>query len=352
MSSTSPKRYSVFLKGHITAESPICTNPPGSEKEPAAMLPRMIVVRDGAQIEVPYFPAAGLRGKLRRLSIAAAMRGANEGLTLDDYYLNAIGGVKSSGEEDNNVMTHVAMLRAKNPIVGLFGANSPWVNGVLAVGHLIPTTLKSGEVKTSIVSGVRLDDLRKSETSLSYLDEDVKKQWQEVAYNNQQRSKKTRQLEKLTADYKGKKAAEMPEDIKAEVSRLEEEIKAHAMISGSVSTQLPLSGYEVLPIGTTFDSKFVLNDATEDEIGMFLAALEELAAMPFIGSRTNQGNGEISGKWDVTIRERGELKVKRADQILLTQEEGLVIDNDLLKDLLSNFRTKVQQRQYDLTDAE
>src|SRR3546814_18119835 len=95
----------VLLTGEIVAHAPIATNPPGSNrgKDKTARLPRMAIWqdKDGARslrTDIPYFPAAGLRGKLRRVGFNAIRELLQQQtgqsaspFTVADYYLNTIG---------------------------------------------------------------------------------------------------------------------------------------------------------------------------------------------------------------------------------------------------------------------
>src|SRR3546814_21125727 len=110
--------------------------------------------KDGARslrTDIPYFPAAGLRGKLRRVGFNAIREllqkqtgQSASPFTVADYYLNTIGGVKDkkvaddekgSGADEPIVdVGYDSDQRRKNPLVPFFGAGDPWLTGRLEDG--------------------------------------------------------------------------------------------------------------------------------------------------------------------------------------------------------------------------
>ena len=66
-----------------------------------ARLPRMPIydADSGATLYIAYFPASGIRGKLRRCAVAALRRLHGQGCSIDAFRYLAIGGVKGSGSE-------------------------------------------------------------------------------------------------------------------------------------------------------------------------------------------------------------------------------------------------------------
>ncbi|WP_066682977.1 hypothetical protein [Caulobacter sp. CCH9-E1] len=334
------QKYTVVFDGVVTAVSPLCTNPPDVAQKPARQ-PTMTVYYGAVAENVPYFPAAGFRGKLRRKAIDVVSRARNEGMTLDSYYYNAIGGVKDSGEEDSNPLTTMKERRQMNPIIGLYGAGDPWVKGCANIGHMVPIE----PIKPFVVTGTRNDDFKKGEKALDMLAPEEHARWADLNRNNAQRSRKEKQLKKLQSDARAATGVEK-DALEAQVTALTQEIEEHKAVSGSVSVNLPLAGYEAIPQGAQLKQLIVLTEATEEEIGLFLATLQEFAFDPRVGSRFSQGNGVISARWDVRVRRSGEISPTSLGQVAVEPYVGVEIQDQFLLDSVALFNTRLHEGAY------
>lgn len=295
----------LILKGSITTKAPLATSTPAarpqqSGKNPPSPLPRMACFDDtGVAAEKPYFPGGGLRGKLRRLTLSLLADhnvdpdDPNTMITLDDFYTNAIGGVKDRGQEEVVDLEAVSRLRKTSPLLSLFGCSSPiWLQGRLSVSHLIPV---SSNPPVSVFDGVRKDDVRLS-TSLA----DMIRPTDMAVYR--ERARKISEVSGLKArngeiDKLLKKA---PTEAEKQKLKAEKEENQAIIEAGGVSTLLPLPGYEAFSPGTEFEHSFTLNRACETEIGLFFLCLQAFANYPYIGAHLSHGCGEIAGHWAVT----------------------------------------------------
>ena len=307
--------YTVRFEGVIRAVSPLATNPPGTpegralpgQSNPPKPIPKATVLIDGTAVAmVPIFPGPGIRGTLRRKAVGVvrhALGGGGPVFLLDDHYYNVLGGVKGAEKEEKADLVAAAARRARNPIIGLFGAGEPWDRSRFYIGAGLPTKPISAEV----IGGARIDDFVRSADALQLLPEDERARFLAMTEHNALRSAKRKQAEKLerelrAADRKG--AA--PEDVahlKAELNRLQKEVDDHAQAAFStVSVQRPLDGYEVIPAGTEMSHRMTLRLASLDEIGLAIAALRYWSLDPFIGAHLAHGCGLVAGEWKASVR--------------------------------------------------
>lgn len=322
------------LVGTLTAVSPIATCPPDCKgTDNVSYIPRF-----GGK---PYFPGSGLRGTLRRRALDAILSILSPDggpiLSLEDYNLNAIGGVKGDGAEDTPNIGRLAAIRAKNPLIALFGANTPWTAGKLLVGHARvtePRGSRRGDYVpfTDVVTGVRTDDFKRTRDKLMLLTEDERDRWEETDSANALRAKLTRDADALEAKLKDKKAPIADAEVKAtmvkELADLREKAKAAAAKAvSSVSTQLLLAGYEVLPPDTEMESSITIERANEIEAGLFVAALRRWAIDPVVGAHKSHGCGLMSAKWTV-MRLEGDQFVNDGE-VTVTPYEGVAVTGKL-----------------------
>ncbi len=152
--------FNLTLTGTVSPafDSPLATAPirPSREadtqekyrqgEDKTARLPRMAKYFPdiGGLAYVPYFPAAGIRGALRRAARDVLLESIQDdtwGLEL--HRLLTIGGVGASGPEGDINISAIREFKRKNPLIALFGAtsgaNNAWVNGALGgARHPLP----------------------------------------------------------------------------------------------------------------------------------------------------------------------------------------------------------------------
>jgi len=229
-------------------------------------------------------------------------------MPLADFHFLTQGGIKGAkpGEADNEAgegsqpgvdklaVAKVLNVRAHNPLVSLFGAMAPQtIAGRLMVSHAIE---KNG-VQADTVKHVRADDMRRTPDvadMICNLDEyDVVKA---DANARSDLMKKKKLLEKSLGGAEGEARASIREEIKL----VDAEIKNG---SGKVQIGLAQLEYQAIPQGASLSSSFMLLGATEQEIVLFVKAIDRMARSPVVCGKLNHGLGVIAGEWDVRMRQ-------------------------------------------------
>ena len=356
MSNPIDPTYIVRLDGALTAETPLTTTPPALKGRPhdtdrPLPVPKMVVTYGDSRATVPYMPGSGIRGRLRRCGVDVVRRTMPEGLRLQDYYYLAIGGVKGADSERKSDFAAAAARRAANPLIGLFGAGAPWMQGRLSVGHAVPRL----PVTEQSVSGARLDDIGGSGSALTLLRAEDQAQWIEMAFHNAERSRKEAALRRLKADLSGRSRGSSVErtELQAGMDALSREITGHtARAYTDLSVQRPLSGYEFIAPGTVLNQSMTLTHATAFEIGAFVAILRAFALNPVLGGKVAHGNGVVSAKWAVSVRESQATEIAGRGLIALTPFEPLRLDEAFLDRCAANFLAAVDDGRFDFTAPE
>ena len=352
------KRYTLVLEGTITAEEPLTTTPPtpkNAMKPDHSALPRIPMGGGDVTELTPYFPGGGLRGVLRRRAFDEA-RSRGETYTLRDYNYIVIGGVKGrkddpSAADDKGDLLKTLEMRNRNPLVGLFGAGDPWATGCLAVGHAIPEK----KVEPAIITGMRRDDFARGGEQLTLLSVEEQARWLETAQNNSKRSKLTTDIEAIDKKLgvpgkgRGKRAELSPEEteaLKASRAQKQAELDGLGETVSSVSTQLPLAGYEVIPAGTKLNQRFVLRNARVQEIGLFLKALNRFAFDPHIGAKFAHGCGLVSGEWRATLTDATAMVSQKLEPVILKPYEPVQMDARL-QEMMEAYAAKADAGEFD-----
>ncbi len=346
---------SLRLEGEIVAESPLATSPPntpvgtpapGPQSRPPTPLPRMPkFFAEAGLVLVPYFPASGIRGRLRRLAEEVARYGiaGEDGPSpfgIEDAYYLRNGGVKGGGEEDKADLLAAADRRDRNPLIALFGANSPWDKGRLRVGRAVPAT----PVTVDVVRGVRADDFARGD-ALMMLSPEGRAEWLERSQRVAQASRDRQRLAGIDKARRREKDAERRAALDAEAAEIQAASQGGEP-GVEVSVLLPLPGYEAIPVGTRLEHDFTLINARGYEVGLFLEALDRLALEPVIGAHASQGCGIISGTWQVRMR-RGELgRYEDAGEIRLDPFKGLCVP-EALATMPGEFRRRLGEGKFD-----
>lgn len=294
------KHFDVVFSGYIKTESPFHSAPPSvkAPKGKAKPLPRICIGNSGS--EVPYISGSGIRGRLRRCAYQVVLEKlmSKHGLeyspfTMDDFYLNVVGGFAS--ESDGKIKTLAQ--REANPITSLFGTSYGWTAGRLTVGFAYPEVGFGETFPTSEISGVRKDDLARGDGNEYAVSEEV----MEDVFSRQEQARTDSTAVKLIEDLKKRIRKSSNEE---EIAGLQEELKdIEESKSGkrTVSSQLPLDGYEVIPAGCDLRHRFQLIGATAAEVGFFIEVLRHFSHRPILGANYRADMGLISAKYDVAV---------------------------------------------------
>jgi hypothetical protein len=324
--------HTYYLTGAVTAESQLATCGPSlAAAAKKAKVPTPVPSFQGENGRIMYMPGAGFRSKLRGAACALMLealeeRGAKR-FSLLDAQLNRVGGIKQGGNETAmNTASYLSMIEA-NPILGIFGAATPWVKGKSMIGHL---TCKNPNLTPMLIDGVRADVIRRDPGIIEYLadgalDEYAKNTERVKAYALLKQDRKALLIKEIRATGEDKKK------FKLELAALDKKIKDDG--SQEVSAQQPLLGYEAIPPGTELDNKIALVGVSQIELGCFLAAMQRFSENPVLGAHVAHGAGIIRGIWDVQ-----KVGVGKIGSIKIEPFSGLVVDNDELVSAMTSFQ--------------
>lgn len=298
---------SVFFRGELTTLSPITVVGPNAPEIVNAdggkrrrVVHRTITV-DGVRISTPVVPGSTLRGRIRRSACEVVRLATGQPSSLREFHQNAVGGVKGSESEDAYDIIYRQMIRAQNPILGLFGAGSPWMMSHAMIEDAVPRDPCTPDV----VNGVRADDGRRDPTFFDKLTADARDLWKAAINANAARTDFKARDKSLKADLRKARLAGDADGVKAAeqaITALRQEMEAADGASEN-PVSMPLQ-HEAIPAGVTLRHEMRLISVTEEEIGLFLAAINHMSAVnPAIGQHANLGYGLLSGTYDVEIRD-------------------------------------------------
>lgn len=307
------KTAHYVLEGALIAEQPLATCSAALKeseervrgKNQATPVP-FINTPSGRRL---MFPATGIRGKLRR-ALRDVLRqnliertGNEKPLSLGEHYFLTLGGVKGAEQTDKASVSVEAVWRKSNVLLSLFGAGDAgvlgMVHGRLAVGNAICES----ESKPVVFSGSRTDDLYRDRGQIEFLSAEDVQSLIVQAEGNRDVSAMKGQIKTLDKERKAARSAKndlLVAQLTDEIERLEGEVqsvKDEAGVKNSVG--MPLAGWEAIPAGAVMHHRFMLNNASEEELGALMAALEQFSLMPTLGAHFAAGCGLVSGRWEV-----------------------------------------------------
>lgn len=295
------------LNGTITAEAPLATCGPELSRTKGKGDPTPIPMIMNGQGKFMYMPAAGFRSVLRGCAtqlVREALVARNMPLlSLTDAQLLRVGGIKQAGAEAAmDTIEYQEMIR-KNPVLGLFGASTPWVTGKASVGHAICQQPIGDDFGPMVVDGVRTDILRRDPAMVDFLTPDSMDEYRTAI-------DKVKAYGKIKANIKDLERAAAQSKDTAERKKLRDQVaalKKASLADAVVSAQMPLTGYSAIPVGAVLENKIRLLNASSIELGCFLAAMERFALKPILGAHSAHGAGEVSGSWTVAISGQGQI---------------------------------------------
>ena len=339
MSTLSNKTF-VF-NGTVIAEAPLATCGPELAKSKGKTDPTPIPTLTNEQGRFMYMPGAGLRSALRGCAtniVREALVARNLPLlSLKDAQLLRVGGVKQAGAEAAmNVAEYREMVR-KNPVIGLFGASTPWVTGKACVGHSICTHPNDSDFGPMVVDGVRKDIIRTDPDVIEFLTPDAMGEYQAAIEKVKAYSKVKTRITELEREVMKCKDAAAKKELREQLDKLKKSSKEDS----TVSAQMPLTGYCAIPVGAKLSNKIRLLNASSIELGCLLAAMQRFAMRPILGAHAAHGAGEVSANWTVAIAGAGEI-----GSIKMTPYVGLEISDsaagNVLSQALADFNTFIE----------
>ena len=272
------KDYKIKLT--ITAVSPIAIIE-NNDTEPGGNIVTRIkktaaVIQDGNNVKIdyiPYLPANGIRGLLRRLAtkkLVDAVKENDKIEELKDVDLHAMlsgSGVSKSGLK----FKEIEEIREKNPILSLFGTGI-LMAGKLKVADVIPPDKENAKNLVRRQTFVKVDDiLMGTKFSQLYTKKQIE-DWEKSVEENSEARKKDRDSKKLA------KETNVASDEEAKTKK---------------SSIQHFAQREYIASGATFNGGFFLEKASKLELGMFLHALESFMENGRLGSSQNIGFGVI-----------------------------------------------------------
>lgn len=334
--------FNLTLTGTVSPafDSPLATAPirPSREadtqdkyrqgEDKTARLPRMAKYFPdmGGLAYVPYFPAAGIRGALRRAARDVMLESIqNDTWGLELHRLLTIGGVGASGPEGDINISAIREFKRKNPLIALFGAtsgaNHAWVNGALSVGHAIPYH----PFTPTIVTGVRTDPLQRNPHEITLLDAAAVAALDTICNAARTVSRTKRQIDDQEKSLKAAKKAgdkDTAAQLATQLTELATILDQAVGIAGTdLSVQMPLPGYEVIPPGLPLSHRLVATQIHDVELGLLVLALDKFAKSPFLGAHHAQGCGIVEASWEVSLGGMaGTLEIKPFMGLVVTGE--------------------------------
>lgn len=297
--------WTLRLVGALETASPFCVVAPGAEEVlrldggKYRLIARRTLYRDGLRDTLPVVPGSTLRGRLRRSAVDVVVGLSGERMSLAAWHQNAIGGVKGAEPESAFDLRLRRSLREKNPILGLFGAGSPWMTGRASIGDAVP----EHPVETEIVGAARSDDGRRDGAFFLKLDADAPAQWRAMVDANGERTRLKAKLRALNAALRAARKAKDAEEaarLEAELAQLDE-AESQANLLSANPAAMPLQ-HEAMPAGVRMRQQIVLSAVTAAEAGLFMAALNVwMKANPALGQHENLGYGLLRGEYDAYL---------------------------------------------------
>lgn len=324
----------IRFQGTLTAVSPISVSYPDREHA-LPRTPHGEVFLNGGTLRGVLRKAA-LRSMWRLLAVAEGKH--EQGLlTLTDAYMFG-SGIDRTREVNNERSDGVdpvgeQLLRQINPLLSLFGR---WN---------LPSRLECGELRTSTANvitvgqGARHDQFAREPDSVELLSEDDREALLREARSARESVK---QIEAIRQEVrKIKRAYGVAKDAgeSAEAKRLGEELRRLEQAEkdsreeregAEHSIQHPLAGYEAISSGSELSSRLGLINGRTEYLGILLHALAEFARDPQIGGHRNIGAGVISGRYDVSQWNVGELTPVRLGSISF-DDDGFIIEGEALQ---------------------
>ena len=234
------------------------------------------VNQNGSDVKIdyiPYLPANGIRGLLRRLAtkkLVDAVKENDKIEELKDTDLHAM--LSGSGASKSGLkFKEIEEIREKNPILSLFGTGI-LIAGKLKVADAIPEDKENAKNLVRRQTFVKVDDiLMGTKFSQLYTKKQIE-DWEKSVEENSEARKKDRDAKKLAKET----TESFNEDAKTKKSSIQH-----------------FAQREYIASGATFNGGFFLEKVSKLELGMFLHALEGFMENGRLGSSQNIGFGVI-----------------------------------------------------------
>lgn len=332
--------WHLKLAGTLTLIDPVTISRPDQEHGVTTMTARI----GGQTQHFICIPGEHLKGKFRRLSweaIRDAVRehpgyaerfGDRKPFNLDDFYFNAVGGLKGDEAESTHHLLRNERLRRLNPLASLYGAATPWIKSRMTfriARDTHPISMVGFGTKTRpmredvhVTSGVRRDDFRADPHLFEEIGEEGQAQWKERNALIRRISPIRKQLEAVQAALPKLRRQSNSQDVTPEIqvtakrdlatyeSREKElqaeidEIKKDPAYANSPLR--PLDPVVAMPAGIEMTHGMEGKNLTLEEMGLLLETLRRFALDSRIGGNHSKGFGRIAGRYTMLLRGPGQ----------------------------------------------
>jgi len=308
----------------------------------AGRLPRMGAMHESSPV---YFPATSLRGAIRRAGRNAIRRaviqdtGNETPWSVDTHYMLTQGVDTTNQTLSEKVSGAIGVdrdLRGENPFLSLFGR---WkLPGHVGIDNALPREQDCVYVEGK---GARSNDFNRDPEQIKFLSVEDAKRLKDIMEQDSLAAEETgdidgeiRQLKKEISVIKDKdEKSEMNEQIK-ELEAQKKAVKA-AKSGSQESIQRPIEGFEAIQPGTEMDHRMLVQNATDMELGLYLACLREFARNPVVGGHRALNCGEIRCEWTVRYWPETESQPIVAGTVTLSSD-GFSIGNEDAEKTLSS----------------
>ncbi|MEI8396662.1 MAG: hypothetical protein WCF85_18165, partial [Rhodospirillaceae bacterium] len=295
----------IRLRGLITAEGPIMIRRPDLEE---GRVLTMNIVDINSVNRVPVIPGETFKGLIRSLAYCVAADAAVRAnprlnVSLSRIYEQAKGGLKFT--EEKKELGSDRALRDRHPLLSLFGAASPILEGRCQFG-VGKSTVPAAAYGTGMPGGARRDPVTTNPMVADLLSDEEKAKFasRSIAVADGSAAKMAEKAAATllaAAKRKGlgeEEIASREADLAAAKDALEQ-IKKGADFD--LAMQRPVPAKPAAPIGTDFSQTITIRDVTDIELGLLLAAFELLGREPLIGGGVTAGCGGISVLYDIDV---------------------------------------------------
>ncbi|MDZ0185194.1 RAMP superfamily CRISPR-associated protein [Klebsiella quasipneumoniae] len=300
--------------------------------------------RNGGFNATPYFPGTSIRGTLRHAAHKVVVE--RVGLDVDGKspfdlagHFMLAQGVDINGEAETFTAGDInagAELRSKNPLISLFGR---WgLSGKVGVGNAIPV----GDNQWGMFGGgARAIMFERDETLIDFLETEQVERLGRLLEEQAEASVDISHIKsEQDALKKVMKSAdkETKSEIQSQLRELDKKIQARKdrKQESRESIRRPIDPYEAFVTGAELSHRMSLKNATDEEAGLFIAALIRFAAEPRFGSHANHNCGLVEAQWTVTTWKPGELVPITLGEIDITTY-GVQITGDELTAMVKAF---------------
>jgi hypothetical protein len=281
----------------------------------------MNVVRGQALEKTHVIPGETIKGVLRNCAYAvcvdAGRMQGNLRVGLKEFYRQTLGGITFSSE--TREVGRDEAIRAKEPLLSLFGAASPLITGRIIVNHALaqPTMNSTHLDGTGLPQGTRRDGLTIRPEWANLLSPDDQSLWARQHIMVTSLSDATRRLEDAkrtvarAARNKGVDLGPLEAALAAAQAQVTD-LKSAPEFQQTIQRPLPIKN--AAPVGTIYDHEIQVVDATPSEIGLLMASLELWSQQPRIGGGKTVGYGWIECAYVMEVLSDN---IRRRDRVWL-----------------------------------